>query len=125
MRLRHRCSSRLYLFESRIPRINPPRSTEAGLRSQPTVLNNVETFANVPAIIRNGGKCFAEIGTKGSKGTKVFALVGSVKNVGLVKVPMGTTLRTIVYDIGGGVPEKREFKAVQIGGPSGACLPAF
>jgi len=115
----------MYSLEGKrgMPRIKPPRSTEAGLWGQPTVLNNVETFANVPAIIRNGGKWFAEIGTKGSKGTKVFALVGSVKNVGLVEVPMGTTLRTIVYDIGGGVSGDREFKAVQIGGPSGACLP--
>jgi len=116
----------MYSLEGKrgMPRIKPPRSTEAGLWGQPTVLNNVETFANIPAIIRNGGKWFASIGTKGSKGTKVFALVGTVKNVGLVEVPMGTTLRTIVFDIGGGIPEEREFKAVQIGGPSGACLPA-
>ncbi len=115
----------MYSLEGKrgMPRIKPPRSTEAGLWGQPTVLNNVETFANVPAILRNGGKWFAEIGTKGSKGTKVFALAGSVKNVGLVEVPMGTTLRTIVFDIGGGVSGDREFKAVQIGGPSGACLP--
>ncbi len=106
-----------------MPRIKPPRSTEAGLWGQPTVLNNVETFANVPAIIRNGGKWFASIGTKGSKGTKVFALAGTVKNVGLVEVPMGTTLRTIVEEIGGGVSDGRKFKAIQIGGPSGACLP--
>jgi NADH:ubiquinone oxidoreductase subunit F (NADH-binding)/(2Fe-2S) ferredoxin len=117
----------MYSLEGKrgMPRIKPPRSTEAGLWGQPTVLNNVETFANIPAIIRNGGKWFASIGTKGSKGTKVFALAGAVKNVGLVEVPMGTTLRTIVYDIGGGIPDKREFKTVQIGGPSGACLPAF
>jgi NADH:ubiquinone oxidoreductase subunit F (NADH-binding)/(2Fe-2S) ferredoxin len=116
----------MYSLEGKrgMPRTKPPRSTEAGLWGQPTVLNNVETFANVPAIIRNGGKWFASIGTKGSKGTKVFALTGTVKNVGLVEVPMGTTLRSIVYDIGGGIPEKKEFKAVQIGGPSGACLPA-
>jgi NADH:ubiquinone oxidoreductase subunit F (NADH-binding)/(2Fe-2S) ferredoxin len=116
----------MYSLEGKrgMPRIKPPRSTEAGLWGQPTVLNNVETFANIPAIIRNGGKWFASIGTKGSKGTKVFALVGTVKNVGLVEVPMGTRLRTIVYDIGGGISEEREFKAVQIGGPSGACLPA-
>jgi NADH:ubiquinone oxidoreductase subunit F (NADH-binding)/NAD-dependent dihydropyrimidine dehydrogenase PreA subunit/(2Fe-2S) ferredoxin len=115
----------MYSLEGKrgMPRIKPPRSTEAGLWSQPTVLNNVETFANVPAIIRNGGKWFAEIGTKGSKGTKVFALAGSVKNVGLVEVPMGTTLRTIVFDIGGGVSGDSQFKAAQIGGPSGACLP--
>ena len=116
----------MYSLEGKrgMPRIKPPRSTEAGLWSQPTVLNNVETFANVPAIIRNGGKWFASIGTKGSKGTKVFALVGTVKNVGLVEVPMGATLRMIVYDIGGGISGDREFKAIQIGGPSGACLPA-
>jgi NADH:ubiquinone oxidoreductase subunit F (NADH-binding)/NAD-dependent dihydropyrimidine dehydrogenase PreA subunit/(2Fe-2S) ferredoxin len=115
----------MYSLEGKrgMPRIKPPRSTEAGLWSQPTVLNNVETFANVPAVIRNGGKWFAEIGTKGSKGTKVFALAGSVKNVGLVEVPMGTTLRTIVFDIGGGVSGDSQFKAAQIGGPSGACLP--
>ena len=115
----------MYSLEGKrgMPRIKPPRSTEAGLWSQPTVLNNVETFANVPAIIRNGAKWFAEIGTKGSKGTKVFALAGSVKNVGLVEVPMGTTLRTIVFDIGGGVSGDSQFKAAQIGGPSGACLP--
>jgi NADH:ubiquinone oxidoreductase subunit F (NADH-binding)/NAD-dependent dihydropyrimidine dehydrogenase PreA subunit len=107
-----------------MPRVKPPRSTEAGLWGQPTVLNNVETFANIPAIIRNGGEWFASIGTKGSKGTKVFALAGTVKNVGLVEVPMGTTLQSIVYDIGGGIPDKKEFKALQIGGPSGACLPA-
>jgi len=116
----------MYSLEGRrgMPRIKPPRSTEAGLWGQPTVLNNVETFANVPAIIRNGGEWFASTGTTGSKGTKVFALTGTVNNVGLIEVPMGTTLRTIVYDIGGGIPEKGEFKAIQIGGPSGACLPA-
>jgi NADH:ubiquinone oxidoreductase subunit F (NADH-binding)/NAD-dependent dihydropyrimidine dehydrogenase PreA subunit/(2Fe-2S) ferredoxin len=115
----------MYSLEGKrgMPRIKPPRSTEAGLWGQPTVLNNVETFANIPAIIRNGGRWFASIGTKGSKGTKVFALVGTVKNVGLVEVPMGTALRTIVEEIGGGVPGGRKFKAIQIGGPSGACLP--
>jgi len=115
----------MYSLEGKrgMPRVKPPRSTEAGLWGQPTVLNNVETFVNVPEIIKNGGKWFASVGTKGSKGTKVFALVGTVKNVGLVEVPMGTTLRTIVYDIGGGIPDKREFRAIQIGGPSGACLP--
>jgi NADH:ubiquinone oxidoreductase subunit F (NADH-binding)/(2Fe-2S) ferredoxin/NAD-dependent dihydropyrimidine dehydrogenase PreA subunit len=115
----------MYSLEGKrgMPRIKPPRSTEAGLWGQPTVLNNVETFANIPAIIRNGGRWFASIGTKGSKGTKVFALTGTIHNVGLIEVPMGTTLRTIVYDIGGGIPEKRAFKAIQIGGPSGACLP--
>jgi NADH:ubiquinone oxidoreductase subunit F (NADH-binding)/(2Fe-2S) ferredoxin len=115
----------MYSLEGKrgMPRIKPPRSTEAGLWGQPTVLNNVETFANVPAILGNGGKWFASIGTHGSKGTKVFALTGTVKNVGLVEVPMGTTLRTIVEEIGGGVSGGRKFKAIQIGGPSGACLP--
>ena len=115
----------MYSLEGKrgMPRIKPPRSTEAGLWSQPTVLNNVETFANVPAILRSGGKWFASIGTKGSKGTKVFAVAGTVKNVGLVEVPMGTPLRTIVFDVGGGVAGGRKFKALQIGGPSGACLP--
>jgi NADH:ubiquinone oxidoreductase subunit F (NADH-binding)/NAD-dependent dihydropyrimidine dehydrogenase PreA subunit len=115
----------MYSLEGKrgMPRIKPPRSTEAGLWGQPTVLNNVETFANVPSILRHGGRWFAELGTKGSKGTKVFALTGAVHNVGLIEVPMGTTLRTIVYEIGGGIPEGREFKAIQIGGPSGACLP--
>jgi NADH:ubiquinone oxidoreductase subunit F (NADH-binding)/(2Fe-2S) ferredoxin/NAD-dependent dihydropyrimidine dehydrogenase PreA subunit len=115
----------MYSLEGKrgMPRIKPPRSTEAGLWGQPTVLNNVETFANVPAILLNGGTWFASMGTSGSKGTKVFALTGTIQNVGLVEVPMGTTLRTIVYDIGGGIPDKKEFKAVQIGGPSGACLP--
>jgi NADH:ubiquinone oxidoreductase subunit F (NADH-binding)/(2Fe-2S) ferredoxin len=116
----------MYSLEGKrgMPRIKPPRSTEAGLWGQPTVLNNVETFANVPAILLHGAQWFNSLGTGGSKGTKVFALTGTVNNVGLIEVPMGTTLRKIVYDIGGGIPEKREFKAVQIGGPSGACLPA-
>jgi NADH:ubiquinone oxidoreductase subunit F (NADH-binding)/(2Fe-2S) ferredoxin len=116
----------MYSLEGKrgMPRIKPPRSTEAGLWGQPTVLNNVETFANVPAILLNGAQWFTSLGTGGSKGTKVFALTGTVNNVGLIEVPMGTALRKIVYDIGGGIPEKREFKAVQIGGPSGACLPA-
>ncbi len=116
----------MYSLEGKrgMPRIKPPRSTESGLWNQPTVLNNVETFANIPSILLHGGEWFASLGTKGSKGTKVFALTGTVQNVGLIEVPMGTTLRSIVYDIGGGIPDKREFKAVQIGGPSGACLPA-
>lgn len=116
----------MYSLEGKrgMPRIKPPRSTEAGLWGQPTVLNNVETFSNIPSILREGGAWFASMGTKGSKGTKVFALTGTVNNVGLIEVPMGTTLRAIVYDIGGGIPNKREFKAIQIGGPSGACLPA-
>lgn len=116
----------MYSLEGKrgMPRIKPPRSTEAGLWGQPTVLNNVETFANVPLILLHGGAWFASLGTAGSKGTKVFALTGAVQNVGLIEVPMGTTLRKIVFDIGGGIPDKREYKAVQIGGPSGACLPS-
>ncbi|MGD0917757.1 MAG: NADH-quinone oxidoreductase subunit NuoF [Thermodesulfobacteriota bacterium] len=115
----------MYSLEGKrgMPRIKPPRSTEAGLWGQPTVLNNVETFANVPLVLLNGGQWFASLGTKGSKGTKVFALTGTVQNVGLIEVPMGTTLRKIVFDIGGGISDKRKFKAIQIGGPSGACLP--
>ena len=87
------------------------------------MINNVETFANVPPIIRNGGDWFAGIGTEKSKGTKVFALAGRVHNTGLIEVPMGITLREIIYDIGGGIPEGRRFKAVQTGGPSGGCIP--
>jgi NADH:ubiquinone oxidoreductase subunit F (NADH-binding)/(2Fe-2S) ferredoxin/NAD-dependent dihydropyrimidine dehydrogenase PreA subunit len=115
----------MYSLEGRrgMPRIKPPRSAEAGLWGMPTNLNNVETFANVPAIILNGAAWFASIGTAGSKGTKVFALTGAVSNVGLVEVPMGTTLRTLVFDIGGGIPGGRRFKAAQMGGPSGGCIP--
>jgi NADH-quinone oxidoreductase subunit F len=86
-------------------------------------LNNVETFANIPLIIKNGGGWFAQTGTENSKGTKVFALVGKIKNSGLVEVPMGTTLREIIFDIGGGIRGKRAFKSIQTGGPSGGCLP--
>jgi bidirectional [NiFe] hydrogenase diaphorase subunit len=89
----------------------------------PTLINNVETFANIPSIVRRGGDWYASIGTKKSKGTKVFALTGKVRNVGLIEVPMGTTLRQIIYEIGGGVPEGHKFKAVQTGGPSGGCIP--
>ncbi|OGP69134.1 MAG: NADH dehydrogenase [Deltaproteobacteria bacterium RBG_13_47_9] len=115
----------MYSLEGKrgMPRIKPPRSTEAGLWGQPTVLNNVETLANIPGILLHGGSWFASMGTTGSKGTKVFALTGTVQNVGLIEVPMGTTLRTVVYEIGGGIREKGTFKAIQIGGPSGACLP--
>jgi bidirectional [NiFe] hydrogenase diaphorase subunit len=105
------------------PRPRPPYPAVAGLLGQPTLINNVETYANVPPIIRNGGEWYASIGTEKSKGTKVFALAGRVQNTGLVEVPMGITLREIVYEIGGGIPEGREFKAVQTGGPSGGCLP--
>ncbi|AZV55704.1 NADH-ubiquinone oxidoreductase-F iron-sulfur binding region domain-containing protein [Clostridium sp. AWRP] len=107
------------------PRAKYIHTTEKGLWGQPTVLNNVETWANVPIIIEKGGDWYHSIGTmKDSKGTKVFSLVGKVKNTGLVEVPMGTTLREIIYDIGGGVLNDRKFKAVQIGGPSGGCLPS-
>ncbi len=106
-----------------MPRPRPPFPAVSGLWAKPTVLNNVETYANVPQIIFNGGDWYASIGTEGSKGTKVFALTGTVHNIGLVEVPMGTPLRTIIYDIGGGIPDKKEFKAVQLGGPSGGCIP--
>ncbi len=106
------------------PVIRPPYPTTAGLWGHPTVINNVETLANIPVILMNGAKWFARIGTEKSTGTKVFALAGKVNNTGLVEVPMGTTLRDIVFEIGGGIPEGRAFKAVQTGGPSGGCLPA-
>jgi NADH-quinone oxidoreductase subunit F/NAD(P)H dehydrogenase (quinone)/NADP-reducing hydrogenase subunit HndC len=106
-----------------MPRPRPPFPAHQGLWKRPTILNNVETYANVPQIIVNGGDWYAGIGTETSKGTKVFALTGTVKNIGLVEVPMGTTLRTIIYDIGGGIPKKGKFKAVQLGGPSGGCVP--
>jgi len=105
------------------PTPRPPYPAVSGLWRRPTLINNVETFANVPPIIRNGGDWFARIGTETSKGTKVFALAGRIVNTGLVEVPMGTTLREIVYDIGGGVVDGRPFKAVQTGGPSGGCIP--
>ncbi len=106
------------------PRLRPPYPAEAGLWGQPTLINNVETFAVVPWIIRHGPEAFAALGTESSKGTKVFALAGKVKRGGLIEVPMGITIREIVEDIGGGVPEGRQLKAVQIGGPSGGCIPA-
>jgi NADH:ubiquinone oxidoreductase subunit F (NADH-binding)/(2Fe-2S) ferredoxin/Pyruvate/2-oxoacid:ferredoxin oxidoreductase delta subunit len=106
------------------PRIRPPYPTERGLWGHPTVINNVETWANVPAILLYGAEWFASFGTGASKGTKVFALAGKVNNTGLVEVPMGTPLREIIYDIGGGVPDGRQLKAVQTGGPSGGCIPA-
>jgi bidirectional [NiFe] hydrogenase diaphorase subunit len=105
------------------PRPRPPFPAEFGLWDHPTLINNVETFANVPPIIRKGGAWFAGIGTEKSKGTKVFALAGKIVNTGLIEIPMGTPLREIVYDIGGGIPEGRMFKAVQTGGPSGGCIP--
>jgi bidirectional [NiFe] hydrogenase diaphorase subunit len=105
------------------PRPRPPYPAASGLWGCPTLINNVETFANVPSIIVRGGEWFASIGTERSKGTKVFSLAGAVKNTGVVEVPMGLTLREIVFDIGGGLAPGRRFKAVQTGGPAGGCLP--
>lgn len=105
-----------------MPRVKPPRTVERGLWEKPTVLNNVETYANVPMIITNGAEWYREIGTETSPGTKAFALTGNVRNTGLIEVPMGITLREVIYDIGGGIPNGKKFKAVQIGGPSGGCL---
>jgi len=105
------------------PRAKYIHTVEKGFRQGPSNLNNVETWANVPLIINKGADWYASIGTERSKGTKIFSLVGKVVNTGLVEVPMGTTLRTIIYDIGGGVPKKKKFKAVQTGGPSGGCIP--
>ena len=105
------------------PRAKYIRSVQRGLWDHPTVLNNVETLASVPYIIANSGAHYASIGTEGSKGTKVFAMVGKVKRTGLVEVPMGATLRELIFDIGGGVQGGRPFKAVQTGGPSGGCIP--
>ena len=107
-----------------MPRVKPPRTVEHGLWSEPTVLNNVETFANVPLIIRNGADWYHTIGTKTSPGTKAFALTGNVVNTGLIEVPMGTTIREVVFDIGGGIRNGKKFKAVQIGGPSGGATTA-
>ncbi len=106
-----------------MPRVRPPFPAEAGLFGKPTTINNVETWANVPWIIRNGAEKFAAMGTEKSKGTKVFALAGKIKNGGLVEVPMGITLDEIIHDIGGGTGTKRQVKAVQMGGPSGGCVP--
>ena len=105
------------------PRVKPPYPAKYGLWYKPTLINNVETYANITRIILNGADWYSSIGTETSKGTKVFALGGNVNNVGLVEVPMGTTLREIIYDIGGGIPNGREFKAAQTGGPSGGCIP--
>ncbi|MEX1277221.1 MAG: NuoF family protein [Bacteroidota bacterium] len=105
------------------PKPRPPYPSERGLWEKPTLLNNVETFANIAPIIRNGGEWFAAIGTPKSTGTKVFALAGKIRNTGLIEVPMGIPLRTIIFDIGGGTPEGTEFKAAQTGGPSGGCIP--
>lgn len=106
------------------PRTRPPFPAASGLWGKPTIINNVETLANVATIIRNGWEWFAEIGTEKSKGTKVFALAGKIKNNGLVEVPMGTKLGEVIFDIGGGIPEGKRFKAAQTGGPSGGCIPA-
>jgi NADH-quinone oxidoreductase subunit F len=106
------------------PRPRPPFPANAGVWGKPTVLNNVETWANIPEIILKGAEWFSTIGTEKSKGTKVFALAGRINNTGIVEVPMGTTLREIVFEIGGGIPRKKLFKAVQTGGPSGGCIPA-
>jgi bidirectional [NiFe] hydrogenase diaphorase subunit len=105
------------------PRPRPPFPAESGLWGRPTLLNNVETFANIAPIIRNGGDWYASIGTEKSKGTKVFALAGKINNTGLIEVPMGITLREIIFTIGGGIPDGKKFKAVQTGGPSGGCIP--
>ncbi len=105
------------------PRPRPPYPAEKGLWGRPTNINNVETWANVPVIIAKGARWFSSIGTKRSKGTKIFSLVGKINNTGLVEVPMGITLGQIIYDIGGGIPGGKEFKAVQTGGPSGGCIP--
>ncbi len=105
------------------PRVKPPYPAVSGLWGKPTLINNVETYANIAQIILNGAEWYSSIGTETSKGTKVFALGGNVNNIGLVEVPMGTTLREIVYDIGGGIPNGRDFKAAQTGGPSGGCIP--
>ncbi len=122
------CGESSALFASIEGRSGEPRAkyvhaTDKGLYDKPTCLNNVETWANVPLIINKGAAWYQSIGTEGSKGTKIFALVGKINNTGLVEVPMGTTLKEIIYDIGGGIPDGREFKAVQTGGPSGGCIP--
>jgi NADH-quinone oxidoreductase subunit F/NAD(P)H dehydrogenase (quinone)/NADP-reducing hydrogenase subunit HndC len=106
-----------------MPRPRPPFPAHKGLWEKPTILNNVETLASIGQIILNGGRWYAGVGTAGSKGTKVFAISGDVNNIGLVEVPMGTSLRKLIFDIGGGIPNKKKFKAVQLGGPSGGCIP--
>jgi NADH-quinone oxidoreductase subunit F/NADP-reducing hydrogenase subunit HndC len=107
-----------------MPRQRPPYPAQKGLWGKPTVINNVETWATVPNIILRGAKWFSGLGTKTSKGTKIFSLVGKINNTGLVEVPMGISLKDIVYGIGGGIPGGRDFKSIQIGGPSGGCIPA-
>lgn len=105
------------------PRAKHIHTVESGLWQRPSCLNNVETWAHVPVILASGSDWFSKIGTEGSKGTKAFSLTGKIRNTGLVEVPMGTTLKEIIHNIGGGVPEGKKFKAVQIGGPSGGCVP--
>ncbi|MBR1534386.1 MAG: SLBB domain-containing protein, partial [Ruminococcus sp.] len=107
-----------------MPRLKPPFPAQSGFWRKPSNINNVETFANVAWIINNGGEAFAAMGTEGSKGTKVFAVTGKVKRSGLVEIPMGKTLRDVIFDIGGGMKTDKPFKAVQMGGPSGGCIPA-
>jgi NADH-quinone oxidoreductase subunit F len=113
-------------IEGRIgePRPRPPYPTDSGLWGEPTNINNVETWANIPIILAHGGEEYAKIGTGKSKGTKIFSVVGKINNTGLVEVPMGITLREVIYDVGGGIPNGKKFKAAQLGGPSGGCLPA-
>jgi NADH-quinone oxidoreductase subunit F len=106
------------------PRQRPPFPVQSGLWGFPTVINNVETWSNIPVILQKGGQWFSRIGTEKSKGTKVFSVVGKINNTGLVEIPMGMTLKEIIYDIGGGIPQRKSFKAVQTGGPSGGCIPA-
>ena len=105
------------------PQSKPPYPAQQGLYGQPTLINNVETLANIPAILLKGGAWYSSIGTKASTGTKVFALAGDINNTGLIEVPMGTSLRKVIFELGGGIPEDKEFKAAQTGGPSGGCLP--
>ncbi|MCJ7828275.1 MAG: 4Fe-4S binding protein, partial [Dehalococcoidia bacterium] len=118
-------SALMYSIEGKrgMPRVRPPRSVASGLWGKPTSLNNVKTYASVPLIINRGADWYRSIGTEGSKGTAVFALTGKIANSGLIEIPMGATLREVVFDIGGGVQEGKNFKAVQTGGPSGGCLP--
>ncbi|MCP4578533.1 MAG: NADH-quinone oxidoreductase subunit F, partial [Deltaproteobacteria bacterium] len=107
-----------------MPTHRPPFPVEKGLNGQPTVINNVKTLASVPAILEKGSAWYREIGTESSPGTAIFSVVGSVLHAGLVEIPMGVTLKSLIFDICGGVPNKKEFKSVQIGGPSGGCLPS-
>src|SRR5512137_2076331 len=107
-----------------MPHFRPPYPAQAGLWGKPSCVNNVETYANIRPIALNGAEWYASIGIEKSKGTKILALSGRINKTGLVEVPMGTTLRQVIFDIGGGIPKERRFKAVQMGGPSGGCLPA-